>query len=120
MSPHRALLWLTVFAVFGLLYSSGNAQEVANVDSLRPGSSVVVLVEIPLRDSPARQGFLYQRGSELRILRKGERLEVTGERRVTTLFDTQQWIQLQDGRGDRGWAYSGQPGKRSCCFGLTE
>src|SRR5262249_12044943 len=101
-------------------YSSGNAQEVANVDSLRPGSSVVVLVEIPLRDSPARQGFLYQRGSELRILRKGERLEVTGERRVTTLFDTQQWMLLHDGRSGRGCAYARQAGKRSRWFGLNE
>jgi hypothetical protein len=113
----RAMRIATVLLVSFLTALPASAQPggVA-VDEVHAGSSLVALVEVPVRDSIPGGGAVYVKGQQTGTLKPGEVIPVSKEGSVSTLLGTQKWVYFSLPGRSSGWVLVGNAGTTSTRF----
>jgi hypothetical protein len=92
-----------------------------DVDQIGPGSTLTVRVAVPLR-ATAPSGPFYRLGAQTGVIQIGEKVVVEEIQTFPTPLGKQKWLKINRqsagaGEATSGWAYAGDAGGTSCCFG---
>src|SRR5262245_52220472 len=109
----RALLALSlVLTTVPLL-----AQQGVAVDQVHPGTTLVAMTDVPIRDGAPSGGALYVKGQQTGTLKRGEVISVSGEKMFATALGNQKWVYFSRAGSPSGWVLVGNAGTVSGSFG---
>jgi hypothetical protein len=92
-------------------------QDGAAVDQVHAGTTLVAMVDVPIRDRAPSGGALYIKGQQTGTLKRGEVISVSGEQMFATVLGNQKWIYFSRASSPSGWVLLGNAGTTSGAFG---
>ena len=107
---------LTLALVLTAVPLQGQQQGVA-VDQVHAGTTLVAMVDVPIRDRAPAGGALYIKGQQTSTLKRGEVISVNGEQMFATVLGNQKWIYFSRAGSPSGWVLVGNAGTTSAAFG---
>lgn len=91
-------------------------QDGVAVDQVHAGTTLVAMVDVPIRDRAPSGGALYIKGQQTGTLRRGEVISVSGEQMFATVLGNQKWIYFSRSGSPSGWVLVGNAGATSGSF----
>lgn len=86
------------------------------VDQVHAGTTLVAMVDVPIRDRIPSGRALYIKGQQTGTLRRGEVISVSGEQMFATVLGNQKWIYFSRAGSPSGWVLVGNAGTTSGAF----
>jgi hypothetical protein len=91
-------------------------QDGVAVDQVHAGTTLVAMVDVPIRDCAPSGGALYIKGQQTGTLRRGEVISVSGEQMFATVLGNQKWIYFSRAGSPSGWVLVGNARTTSGAF----
>ena len=92
------------------------AQQGVDVNQVHAGTTLVAIVDVPIRDRAPSGGALYIKGQQTGTLKRGEVISVSGEQMFPTVLGNQKWIYFSRSGSPSGWVLVGNAGATSGSF----
>lgn len=87
------------------------------VDQVHPGTTLVAVTDVPIRDRAPSGGALYVKGQQTGTLKRGEVISVSSEQMFATVLGSQKWVYFSRAGSPSGWVLVGNAGTTSASFG---